>query len=76
MATKTTTRAEHMSWCKRRALAYLPDDPQGALASMMLDLSKHPGTDDPAMARLTMMQMLDGHLSSADQVRRHIDGFD
>ncbi len=69
------TRKEHMDWCKQRALEYLPGDPQQAIASMLSDLDKHDETSNPAMAQLTMMLMLSGHLSTPDQVRRHIEGF-
>lgn len=75
MNEQTTTRAEHMAWCKRRALAYLPDDPSNAIASLMSDMGKHPDTADSPMLMLTTMLMINGHLSTADQVRRHIEGF-
>ena len=38
------TRDEHMEWCKKRALEYLPLDPQQAITSMLSDLTKHPDT--------------------------------
>jgi len=41
----TTTRAEHLQWCKDRALEYLPADPQQAVTSMVSDLHKHPETE-------------------------------
>ena len=68
-------RAEHIAWCKERALAYLPDEPEQALASMLSDLSKHAETASTAMAELTMMLMVGGLLGDADAVRRHIEGF-
>lgn len=70
-----TSRSDHMAWCKQRALAYLPDDPESAITSMLSDLGKHEATRDHAAIRLTMMLMIGGHLSSADQVRQHIEGF-
>ncbi len=70
-----TTRSEHMAWCKQRALAYLPNDPDQALASMLSDLGKHDETNNRAMQKLTMMLMIGGHLRTVDQVRRHIEGF-
>lgn len=44
-----TTRAEHLEWCRARALAELDDDPDGrgpsrAMTSMTSDLGKHPET--------------------------------
>lgn len=70
-----TTRAEHMTWCKARALECLPRDPDGALDSITSDLGKHEGTRDHPALVLTMMLRLGGHLSTADQVRKHIEGF-
>jgi hypothetical protein len=67
-------RAEHLQWCKRRALEYLPHDPQGAVASMISDLGKHPET-----ANLTDLGMLGiCELQSPDPVpgvRKFIEGF-
>jgi len=38
------TRDEHMEWCKKRALEYLPHNPREAVTSMMSDLGKHAET--------------------------------
>lgn len=38
------TRAEHLKWCKTRALEYLPLDPAQAVTSMLSDLRKHDET--------------------------------
>jgi hypothetical protein len=39
------TRAEHLAWCKERALEYLDmGDRVNAMASMISDLGKHPET--------------------------------
>lgn len=72
---RTTTRTEHMAWCKGKALEYLPRDPAGALASMLSDLRKHPDTEGHAGLQLTMMLMMGGFLSDAESVRKHIEGF-
>lgn len=69
------TRDEHMAWCKERALAYLPGDATGALASMLIDLSKHDETKKHAGIVMTVMLQMSGHLSSAHDVRKHIEGF-
>lgn len=68
-------RAEHMAWCKQRALEYLPNDPAGALDSITSDLTKHEETAEHPALLLTMMLRLGGHLSTAEQVRKHIEGF-
>jgi hypothetical protein len=75
MAEQTMTRAEHMAWAKQRALAYLPGDPAGALASFLSDIAKHPETNHPMSRQFTAMLMFGGHLETAEQVRKHIEGF-
>jgi hypothetical protein len=69
------TREEHMAWCKERALAYLPDDPVNAIASMLDDLTKHEETADHIGIQLTGMLLMSGLLQGADAVRKHIEGF-
>lgn len=68
-------RDEHLHWAQQRALAYLPDDPHNAFASMQSDmrkheeLARHPGLDmmpwllQPSMAK------------DPNQVQRWILGF-
>lgn len=44
-------RAEHLAWCKKRALEYLDHgDVKGALTSMNSDLSKHEDLKQSALA--------------------------
>lgn len=70
------TRSEHMAWCKTRALEYLPGDPAGALASFLSDISKHEETaSDPIGGTFTALLVMGGHLQTAEQVRKHIEGF-
>lgn len=46
---ETTTRADHLAWCKQRALQYVDaGDLTGAYASMTSDLGKHEGARSPA----------------------------
>lgn len=72
----TTTRAEHLDWCKKRALAYLDyGDWQGAFASMVSDLDKHPGTQEHSACRIGMMLILNGHLNDVFKMREFINGF-
>jgi hypothetical protein len=71
-----TSRAEHLQWCKDRALQYLAiNDVGGALASMFSDLGKHPETANHPAIRLGAMLMFSGHLSDKDEVRKFIEGF-
>lgn len=69
------TRAEHLAWAKERALAYLPADPGNAIASFVSDMGKH--EDLRAHVGLTIlgMLMMNGHLRTAEEIRRNIEGF-
>jgi len=70
------TRAEHLAWCKSRAIAILDGgDPQGAVASMISDLGKweRPLYDAATLAFLMMAAMLFDR--TPGQVRHWIEGF-
>ena len=70
------TRAEHLAWCKQRALEYIDlGDVKNALASMFSDLGKHEGTRNHAAIQLGVMLMLAGHLDDPREARRYIEGF-
>ncbi len=69
------TRAEHVRWCKGRALQLLDaGDREQAVASMISDLGKHPDTEavGAAMAPLGLYELMRGDDQS---VRRWIEGF-
>lgn len=75
------TRAEHLAWCKERAMQefdyYVQNDGmesavRNAKASMMSDLGKHPETMD-SVKTAGMLMMLPMH-SRAD-IKAFIDGF-
>lgn len=72
------TRAEHLQWCKDRALEYLNPGPdhshQDAVASILSDLKKHPETEQSAemMGLLAMFELMH---PSDDGIRRFIEGF-
>jgi hypothetical protein len=69
------TRAEHLAWCKQRALEYLDaGDLVNAMASMGSDMSKHPGTRGyPAVLdALAIRYVID---NDAAALRRWIEGF-
>ena len=69
-------REEHLTWCKLRALGYVDSgDLTNAFGSMMSDLNKHSETAGHAGMEMGMMLMLSGHLSTAEKMRRFIDGF-
>lgn len=75
MSTKIT-RAEHLAWCKKRALQYCDaGDPRQAFASIMSDIRKHPETENHGGIKLGAMMFFGGHLETPEQVRKFIEGF-
>ena len=66
------TRAEHLAWCKQRALEYLPDNPQEAFTSMASDLGKHEGTRGHSAIELGMMMLMSNNIGD---MREFIEGF-
>jgi len=70
------SRAEHLAWCKQRALEYV-DAGQLTLAytSMASDLGKHPQTAGHSAIQLGMMLLMGGQLSTASEMRNFIEGF-
>lgn len=70
------TRAEHLEWCKKRALEYVDrGDTKNAWASMVSDLSKHPETRGHIAVELGSQMFAGGMLSSTAEMRRFIEGF-
>lgn len=66
------TKAEHLAWCRRRALEYVEvGDYQQAISSLMSDLGKHPETQElpHRLAKLAIDMMLGG----GEMVRIFID---
>lgn len=67
------SRAEHLAWCKERALEYANrGDRKNALASMMSDLSKHPETEKLVQVAASTILTVEDDPSS---VRRWVEGF-
>jgi len=63
-------RAEHLEWAKNRALEYVRiNDLKNAWASMASDLGKHIGI------QLGMMMLMSGHLSTSNEMKEFIIGF-
>lgn len=73
------TRAEHLDWCKQRALEYAERGEFGnALASIGSDLAKHPDTNTEAYARIVrlgLQLLMIGDLSTIEDMRRFLKGF-
>lgn len=68
------TRAEHLAWCKQRAMEYVNEgDISNAVASMTSDLGKHP--DTASSAELLVLVMPDVMKGDLGAVRHWIDGF-
>jgi len=70
-------RAEHLAWCKQRALAYLDtdDDYVNAFNSMASDLQKHAETAGHAGVEIGLGLLMIGQLSTAHAMREFINGF-
>jgi hypothetical protein len=67
-------RAEHLAWCKARALEYLDaGDLANAVASMGSDLDKHPETGCPDVLMSLGMTLIIQNDTAG--VRRWIEGF-
>lgn len=70
------TREEHLSWCKKRALEYVDSgDLANAYASMASDLNKHPETERHSAITIGMALLMNGHLDTAEKMRKFIEGF-
>lgn len=69
------TRAEHLQWCKDRALEYVKvGNLQEAMASMMSDLRKHPETENHTGVQLGLAILMGGTYGKS-QVEEYIKGF-
>lgn len=77
MSTATqTSHADHLAWCKSRALEYIDiGNVNGAYTSMVSDLARCSGTAYHSRLDLGMAQMKGGMLSTPDAMRHFIDGF-
>lgn len=72
----TETRAQHLEWCKKRALAYCDaGDINQAFASMGSDLGKHLETANHPGVQLGLMQMMSGLIKTPEEMRKFIEGF-
>ena len=71
------TRAEHLQWCKDRAIEILDTkgDVGEAYASFCSDMSKHPETENHLAIQLGMMLLLGGHNQSVGEMKKFINGF-
>jgi len=69
-------RAEHLQWCKDRAIEYVrAGDTKQAFSSFSSDMSKHPETANHSALKLGFMLFFGGHLNSATEMEKWIQGF-
>lgn len=68
------TRAEHLQWCKDRAIEELPDV-QNAFASFHSDIRKHDETRDHVALQMMSQMFFGGNLSTSAQMKEFIEGF-
>jgi hypothetical protein len=69
-------RAQHLEWCKKRALAYVDQGCSAkALESMFADLAKHPETRNHPDIETGDLLKIVGMLSTPQEVRFFIEGF-
>jgi len=69
-------RAEHLQWCKDRALEYVKSgDIQQAFASFSSDMSKHPETAKHLALGLGATLFFGGHLGTTTKMEKWINGF-
>lgn len=74
------TAAEHLAWCKQRALEYVNAGDLGlAAASIVSDIGKHDNRDDPIAPEMQMLLAAEATRLAAygdvAQFRRFIEGF-
>jgi hypothetical protein len=75
MGGRDVNRAEHLQWCKDRALEYAGrGDWPNAIASMASDLGKHPETKDHSGIELMTMLAMTGEFERPGELRRFIEG--
>ena len=71
-------RAEHLQWCKDRALGYVDQgDLEQAFASFISDVGKHPETEavSKLVRELGFPMLMSGFLNTPALMRSHIEGY-
>ena len=70
------TRAEHLKWCKERALKYVEkNNLQEAFASMASDLGMYPETENHGAITLGLAMLMSNQLTTPEAMREFIEGF-
>nr|WP_322714200.1 hypothetical protein [Nostoc sp. ChiSLP03a]MDZ8215425.1 hypothetical protein [Nostoc sp. ChiSLP03a] len=69
-------RAEHLSWCKQRALQYLDlNDPEQAWTSFLSDMTKHDELKNHPALTLGIRLLISGHIAEVSAMRKFIQDF-
>lgn len=76
MSDHENSRAEHLAWCKERALEYVERrEYANAVASMLSDLRKHPETAASGGPAFVMLGIDAVRRADPEGVRKFITGF-
>lgn len=74
--TELRTRAEHLQWCKDRAMEYVnAGDGDAAFASFTSDMRKHPETIGHSALMLGSQMFFSGQLVRRAEMTKWIQGF-
>lgn len=69
-------RAEHLQWCKDRAIEYLEwEDYEGSISSMLSDLTKRVDTFNSTAIDESMRILLASPPLTEEKIRQWIEGF-
>lgn len=69
-------KEQHLNWCKERALQVLENgDTAGAFASFASDMAKHTETKDHIGLKMGLMLLATGNLSTYNDMKNHIEGY-
>jgi len=71
------TRAEHLQWCKDRAIEILDNGGTAgeAYTSFISDMNNHPETQNHSAIMLGMMLLMGGHNQTPSEMKKFINGF-
>jgi hypothetical protein len=70
------SRAEHLAWCKQRALECADrGEVAYAMSSLISDLGKHPETAGHSGIELMTMLAMTGEFERPGELRKFIEGF-
>lgn len=74
--TETTSRKEHLEFCKQRAFEYIEKgDLTQAWGSFMSDMAKHEETRNHPFLDTAVLLISDGHYSTKESLKKFINDF-